>query len=225
MQYIDARATASTIELLFVDDVYGVDALRAPATVVDGGAWIGLSALLFAHRFPQATVHAFEPDPTIFGVLRDNVGRNCRNANIVLHEAALAGRSGQRGFWPAGSDAGSLAAPGEGTTTVATVTVPDVVAEPISLLKLNVEGAEWEVLEGVGEHLFGVDQVLVEYHGFDELPQRLHQILRRLDECGFAYVVSHFNERNRACVPPLRIRAGYHWFLLVYAKRLGRGLI
>ena len=90
------------------------------------------------------------------------------------------------------------------------------------MLKLNIEGAEAEVVEELGDLLGQVDQVLIEYHGFAELPQSLHRILARLDQHGLTYVVSHFGERNWLGVPPRRLDRRFCYFLLVYGRRLDR---
>jgi FkbM family methyltransferase len=222
LEYRHPRAFASTVELLFRDRIYDVDGLAPPGVIIDGGSWLGLSALHWRRLFPGARILAFEPDPELFAVLTRNLARNGAS-DVRAHNVALAGREGELEFLATGTDAGSLrvrSAPGR-ITTVPAQTLSGHVREPVSLLKLNIEGSEWEVLDELGDRLALVDQVLIEYHGFNELPQTLHRILGRLDEHGFTYIVSHFNERNRACVPPLRLTTDFRYFLLIYARRLG----
>ncbi|WP_254886229.1 FkbM family methyltransferase [Streptomyces sp. NA02950] len=222
LEYRDPRAFATTVELLFRDGVYDVDGLVRPAVIVDAGSWLGLSVLRFRSLFPDARILAFEPDPELFGVLTRNLERNGIR-NVEVHNAALADREGELEFLATGNDAGSLRvrSPQGRLTTVPTRTLSGYVSSPLSLLKLNVEGSEWDIIDELGDRLSLVDQILIEYHGFGDLPQTLHRILGRLDEHGFTYIISHFNERNRACVPPLRLAADFRYFLLIYARQLG----
>lgn len=223
VEYLAARPFASTVDLLFRQRTYDVEKLADPPLIIDGGAWLGLSVLRFRQLFPRARVIAFEPDPTIFEVLRGNLERNAVTDGVELVNAALTERSGQSDFTATGTDAGSLRCHVPGSAiNVPTVRLSDVVTGPTALLKLNIEGAETEVVEELGDRLALVDQVLIEYHGFAELPQGLHRILAALDACGLTYIVSHFNERNKACVPPLRLYGDYRYFLLIYARRLGQ---
>ena len=222
LDYQRPRPLATAIELLFAQGIYDVDHLAHPQVIIDGGSWLGLSVLRFRQLFPAARIVAFEPDPEIFSLLRRNLDRNGAGDTTVVN-AALAGTAGPATFMHTGSDNGGLNPAVRGQpVTVARHRLSDHVTGPVSLLKLNIEGAEAEVVEELGDLLGQVDQVLIEYHGFAELPQSLHRILARLDQHGLTYVVSHFGERNRACVPPLRLDRRFRYFLLVYGRRLDR---
>src|SRR5262245_45123028 len=48
---------------IFLDDEYGLRSLQFPIrTIVDIGANIGLFSLWARHNFPNATIHAYEPN-------------------------------------------------------------------------------------------------------------------------------------------------------------------
>lgn len=220
LEYTAPRAFAYTLRLLFGSGIYDVDRLSAPARIIDGGGWLGLSVLRFRALFPDAHIVVFEPDPEIFRLMCRNLERNGID-DVEPVQAALAGADGRQSFTATRSDSGSLRAGARGeTVTVDTRRLSPYVSEPVSLLKLNVEGAEAEVVAELGDRLSHVDQVLIEYHGFAELPQTLHEILGRLHQAGHTYIVSHFNESNRSCVPPLRLDEAYRYFLLIYSRRL-----
>ncbi|MDG4765256.1 FkbM family methyltransferase [Solwaraspora sp. WMMD406] len=220
LEYPRARPFASTVELLYADRIYDVEPLAGPEQIIDGGGWVGLSVLRFRELFPDASITVFEPDPELYEMLCRNLDRN-RITGVEPVRAALAGRDGTATFAATGSDSGGFppAVTGE-PITVPTTRLSHYLDQPVSLLKLNIEGAETAVVEEVGARLARVDQVLIEYHGFAALPQTLHQLLGALHAAGHTYVVSHFNERNRGCVPPLRLGPDYRYFLLVYARRL-----
>lgn len=135
----------------FGDGVYELpDALR-PATILDFGAHLGASVLWFHRRYPDARIYAVEPDRRSFRKLQRNVGGI---PGVTVHHAALAGEEGERAFYEAERGwASSLIASGGGgpATTVPVVTLrgfirDQVQAERVDLLKIDVEGAEWEVL-------------------------------------------------------------------------------
>lgn len=223
VEYAGARAFATALELIFGCRVYDAASLRSPERILDGGGWVGLSVLRFRQLFPRAHITVFEPDPAIFAIMCRNLERN-NIQNVETVQAALAGIDGKRRFVATGTDSGTLmGSPAGQGITVSCRRLSAYVDSPVSLLKLNIEGAEAAVIDELGDRLALIDQTLIEYHGFAGLRQTLHRILARLDEAGHTYIISHFNERNRACVPPLRLDESYRFFLLIYSRRLPRG--
>jgi hypothetical protein len=56
---------------IFVGHKYDLP-LDDPRFIIDAGAHIGLSAVFFADKYPQATVVAIEPEPSNFEILERN---------------------------------------------------------------------------------------------------------------------------------------------------------
>jgi FkbM family methyltransferase len=223
LDYQNPRAFASTVELIFRDGIYDVDPRGDQSPILDGGGWLGLSVLRWRQLFPEAPITVFEPDPEIFGLLCRNLERN-NVSDVEPVCAALAGTGGERTFHATGSDSGGLVPVRDSRPlTVRTARLSPYLAKPASVLKLNIEGAEHEVVSELGDRLANANQVLIEYHGFAELPQTLHEILAALHHAGHTYVISHFNEHNAGCVPPLWLDEQYRYFLLVYARRVPGG--
>jgi FkbM family methyltransferase len=142
-------------------------------TVFDVGAHIGLYTLLFAQRVgKEGHVHAFEPEPENFGRLRANLALN-NIETVRLVRAAAAAESGTATlhvFRPGLGAWHSLGRPtlpdpfvhGQTVEPTAEMQVPTVTldeycahsgVERIDLLKLDVEGAEVDVLRGAEELL------------------------------------------------------------------------
>jgi FkbM family methyltransferase len=137
--------------------------LRSGDAVIDAGANIGLYTLLAAARVgPGGCVIACEPSPATMSMLRENVDRNKLDW-VQLREAALAeapGRlpvhmlepgSGSTSFAPADTTAGI-------DLEVEVTTVDEIAAgisKHISLVKVDVEGAELRVLRGAVQLLEG----------------------------------------------------------------------
>jgi FkbM family methyltransferase len=135
-----------------------VRSLRPGMTVIDGGAHTGLYTLLAARAVGlDGLVLAFEPDRYNLSALHFNVRRSGA-VNIVVTPKALSTAPGTATFYETTSTIGSslLERPDSRRHTVETTSVDaelDGRAITELLVKLNVEGAEPLVLEGMRETL------------------------------------------------------------------------
>lgn len=137
-------ATATAIEA----------SLRPGGLAVDAGAHVGFFTLLMAQRVGSGgRVHAFEPAPKNFELLERNVDWN-RLENVTLHQRAVWSRSEtlRLNIQPSRTGGHSIGArSGEGVEIEA-VSLDDVFGKAgasVDLIKLDVEGAEIEALEGM----------------------------------------------------------------------------
>jgi FkbM family methyltransferase len=158
------------------DGAYDFSAVKVrPGDVIlDLGAHIGVVATYLAKRFPDATIHAFEPCPPVFALLEENVHRN-RVRNVVAHNEAVAATAGHLELIShlASNSAGSTAylgasdASGHDHFTVPAVSLDDIFErygiQRCPLLKIDVEGAEYEVLHAAS-HLDRVAEIRGEFH-------------------------------------------------------------
>ena len=223
IHYDDLLSLYMEYKHIFAWGVYDFRPRSPQPLVLDCGSHIGLSVLRFKRLVPDCRVIAFEPDPVVLTLLRKNIAANGLT-DVQVVPAALAGQRGTERFIADGADGGTLARGGHAPPAariVPTVPLSDYLHEPVELLKMNIEGAEWDVLrEGAGL-LHNVRQLVVEYHGFPECGQRLHDILALLDACGFRYVLHHFDyETNGAVRPPFRVDGQTRFFLLIAATRV-----
>ena len=141
----------------------------AGGTYLDIGANIGLTTIGLS-RNPLISCIAFEPDPTNFRNLTDNVQRNCIHGNVTLHQLALLDKAGPLRF--------SLASDGNlgdhriaaGSETRETIEVmgarlDDVVTSvrhPFGA-KIDVQGAEPFVIAGGARLLSEVGAFTIEF--------------------------------------------------------------
>jgi FkbM family methyltransferase len=147
-----------------------------------GGCW-GETALWMAHELGEAGhVHCFEPSPQNLGLLAANLQRNPAFApRITVHTAPLADTPGKQVWMDDITAAGATTHDGaeapEGRTTVPahTDTVDALVARGaltrVDFLKLDVEGAELDILRGA-EHTLRTQRprlALAAYHRPDDL--------------------------------------------------------
>jgi FkbM family methyltransferase len=142
---------------------------RQVRVVIDAGANIGLSGIVFANLFPAARIVCIEPDPINFTLLRMNIAPY---PNIVALCAGLwNSNTALRIQNPHGPTYGYRTAPAAqySDDTIPGISVPELLKsigdERISLLKVDIEGAESEVFaEGTTSWLAKVDAIMIELH-------------------------------------------------------------
>jgi FkbM family methyltransferase len=161
-----------------------IGALRSlsPRTVIDVGANKGQFSVVARYLFPNAQIHAFEP--------LERERRNYQSvvaAPVYLRPVALGEEKGNAEFFVTSrADSSSLLAPGKGqesaygvalssTTTVYVDRLENVISSkdlvaPV-LLKLDVQGAELQVLRGAEKLLPQIDEIYCEV-SFVELYER-----------------------------------------------------
>jgi FkbM family methyltransferase len=174
-------------------------------TVVDIGANIGYSALVLAkYAGPTGKVYAFEPLTENFKMLQENIQLN-HSSNIVAENLAVMARPGQIELrsatpgaltWVASVNVAEDSA--VESQSVTAVSLDDYVQHHdvgrIHFVKMDVEGAEGSVLEGMTAILKRDQPVLmIELHGYDQLGEN-HPALLLLKEQ--KYRVTSFVRRN-----------------------------
>ena len=186
LDFVDGPSTAYSYDEIFGRGIYDFQTNIVAPFIIDLGANIGLATIRFKTRFPDATVISFEPDPSIAAVFRRNVSFR-KLSGVTLVEAAVAGMSGVRGFASDGADGGHLQEM-DGISRleqVRAMTLSSYLTQSVDLLKIDIEGAEVEVLEECQGLLDKVDRVFVEVHSLKAKPQQLHRILSILASRGF----------------------------------------
>ena len=142
----------------------------------DIGANIGVVSLIAARLHPDLRVHAFEPMPENLEHLRANIQLNDLADRVTAHDVALSDCQGQATFHldqEAGGGTSTLVSRNDATSqrsiTVRTDTLANVAAAinaTPSVVKIDVEGAEWEVIRGMqGIEPRTTRAVLIEVHG------------------------------------------------------------
>lgn len=169
---------------------YRFDTDNSAPLILDCGSNIGLSIAYFHHRHPGARIVGFEPDPAAFAALSENTAGL---PNVEVINAALSREEGETDLWYTPGTDGSLTRStiarrgGPERRAVRTVRLSDWIAGPVSFLKLDVEGAEHDVLDNLVETgaINHVQRMTIEYH--HPLDRRLSTFLRRLEDADFDY--------------------------------------
>jgi len=208
----------------FIRRNYAFRSATSTPFVIDGGANMGMFTLSTLRDHPGARVVAFEPDPLICELLRSNLEANSA-ARVSVVNAAIGMREGTMAFAPDGQAGGALRA-GESTYTVNVVPLSRYIDADVDFLKLNIEGAELDVLTELESAacLSRVRAMVIEYHGWYDGEQRLGAILELLNRNGFRYMLHDMDSQtNPVTKPPFTPPPeNAPWFSLVYAWRPAR---
>lgn len=165
--------------------------VRQGYTVVDIGAHIGAFSIMAATRAQGVRVVSYEPDPKNFAVLVGNVRLNGLD-NIEPLLLAVAGRIEKRKLFtnPQG-EASSLLQPVSGSSSqtaedVNCTTLTEVLKHvgKCDLLKMNCEGAEYEILLNTSDdNLKKVERMVLDCH--DIQGHSVHDLKSHLEKAGF----------------------------------------
>ena len=166
---------------------------------VDVGAHIGLYTLLAASRVgARGRVYAFEPAPENFRVLQHNIAQN-GFTNVAAEPMAVSRSRGRAAFTLSESDSASHTLANSlhrGRSIEAeTISLDEYFSQHedrIDLVKLDAEGAELSILEGMKQTLAGNPNLIL----FTEIYPRAmeafgsspEEFLRKLSDLGFALV-------------------------------------
>ncbi len=191
---------------IFIDQVYE----RHPSfrvcpgwCVFDVGANIGIFTLKAACQHGAAQTYAFEPDPETFVRLLKNLGRNGLS-NVVAIQKAVGKAPGVARFIrgpasPMGHLGTAAGQPIGSDLSVDVVSLASVIQQEqipvVNLLKLDVEGAEVDALQGAEPVLDRIERIVMEYHHAD-----------LLEEC--ERILTRYHFRKVLQVPP-----SYAYFL------------
>lgn len=165
-----------------------------PATdapyILDCGAHVGIASAFFATRFPGARIEAFEADPKIFTMLARNVA-SLGLANVTPRHAAVWTDAAGVRFCMSMDDSGHVGAAGAECVEVPSVRLRELIeVQAPDLLKLDVEGAEYEILADCADVLGRVDRLIMEVHRFGPGAGSLADILRIVEGAGLSYVLA-----------------------------------
>ena len=143
---LEAVTTISGASFQYADPT--VPRWKVPVRMVDGGAFTGdtLRGLL-QRGYHFEAIHAFEPDLENFSRLRDTVTTLLPETEISLWPCGIWSKTVRLKFSEGGGSGSKLSE--AGAVHVPVVALDDVLhAQPVSLIKLDIEGAEADALQG-----------------------------------------------------------------------------
>jgi len=175
VRLVDGQGTlAGTIAVVFIRREYGT--VEDFQTIVDIGANVGSFAVFAAQSNPAAQIYCYEPEQQNFDSLGRNIRINKLEDQVSAFQCAVASDCGQRELAVTESLSNSfhMIPDGADMQTVPCTTLGEILdrnnLDRLDLLKLNCEGAEYEILEGCPiSDLNRISNIRLEYHNLDSI--------------------------------------------------------
>lgn len=164
-------------------------------TVVDIGAHYGYFTLFAAkNTHPESRLFAIEPGCKNFASLQKNLADNKVNATLI--QKAVTASTGETKLYQAAAqnlsvyDDNALLRGSSDYETVESTTLKDLMAElpsqKIDFLKLDCEGAEYDILLNAEDQLFDhIDTISLEFHDLKSADKTGNVLVKRLRNLGY----------------------------------------
>jgi FkbM family methyltransferase len=199
---------------MFSRDDYGlcrIASVRDNPVILDFGANIGAFTIAAAMRFPEAKIFAYEPEEENFKILSKNIELNKLQNIVIPHQAAIAGHDGVEKLFLSNFEYGHSLLKEfiveEKTNETEMLSVFCVTVESIletnriryvDLIKMDIEGSEYEVLYGLSDELYKcIDRIVLEIHEISG--QSREKLKSFLQAKGFRVVQSKTHDRVYFC--------------------------
>lgn len=134
---------------------------------VDAGGFDGQTVINFIEKCPKyRSVHFFEPEPANISIARSRLSA-FQNINYYNH--GLGDTQGVLRFSSGGGSASAIN--DDGDIEIRVDTIDNVINEPVSIIKMDIEGSEIPALRGAKKHIEQDHPVLIIccYHKYDDL--------------------------------------------------------
>lgn len=219
-RYADLHSFYYEALQIFSQNLYDVELTSPRPLIVDCGAHIGLATLRFASMHPNSVIHTFEADPDIGEMLEDNV-RSFGLHNVSVQKKAVWIHEDGVKFSQSCDDSGHI--DGRGETRVPSFRLRDFLVEnEVDLIKLDIEGAEFQVIKDCEDALARVRNLIIEVHRFANSEDQLGELLTILKRRGFHYMLGDLHaadwipcETN----PPFHACSTKNFIITVFAWR------
>jgi FkbM family methyltransferase len=156
--------------------------------IIDCGANIGMSIIYMKLQYPAAEILAFEPDENNFNLLQKNIASFGYN-NVKVFKEAIWKENTTLLFSQESSMSSKIVIGGTNLKEVKAVRLRDYLQRNIDFLKIDIEGAEYEVLKDIANELHVVKNMFLEYHGTFLQNNELVEIIMIIKNAGFNFYI------------------------------------
>lgn len=209
-----------TYKEIFEKKIYEFKTNNPKPIILDCGANMGISVLYFSKQFPKAQILAFEPDETVLPFLEKNI-QSQNLHNVELFKKAVWTEETELSFYTDSGLGGRIGIEyvNQTPTKIKSVRLRDLLNQPIAMLKIDIEGAEYNVLLDCEDKLHNVQHVFLEYHSFFNEEQHLEDVLLIFKRQGFRYHLRESFSRRKPFVDKRLVCEKYDMAINVFAYR------
>ncbi len=183
--FSNATEFVAGLREIFIDKIYSQRLPDRPY-IIDCGANIGLSVIYMKKQYPGAEIIAFEPDSQNFELLTKNV-EAAGYTNVELRKEAVWIENTKVHFSATGTTDSHISSQNTGSVEVTAIRLKDLFTRKIDFLKIDIEGAEYQVIKDIAGKLDLVDNMFVEYHGGFEENSQFTDMLKTISDSGFHF--------------------------------------
>jgi FkbM family methyltransferase len=165
---------------LFEDNVYNIG--KNLNTVIDAGANIGMFSLKVKHHNPKCNIIGFEPVPSTYQYLIENTSKlsNCKYYNLALY-------SHNKGITISNDSCsgGNSVNAKDNLIYVKTDLLSNYIHNDIDLVKLDVEGSEYNILQDLEDNdkFKFIKNMAIEFHDLEK--HNIFYWLNKLSDKGY----------------------------------------
>ncbi len=160
---------------IFAKNIYFFQAGNPEPYIIDCGGHIGLAVLYFKRLYPRSRIVTFEPNPETFSLLERNIAQNSlrdvkafnvalsrRDSNATLYvgenflQAWDSTDTIEPNLWPNMDQYRSI--------DVRSTRLSSFINGRVEFIKMDIEGAEYDVLEESRARMGSVGAITLEYH-------------------------------------------------------------
>lgn len=183
-------------EEIYFEEYYKFNSSTPTPVIYDCGANVGMSVLYFKQLYPKAQIKAYEAEPKIAEYLTKNLHCNGINDVKIIQKAVWKDDLGVE-FGEGQADDASIYGQGN-KKLIPSVRLRNELAQEttIDFLKIDIEGAEIEVLPDCVDVLDRVQHLFVEFHAYIGQPQALTKVLEVIEKAGFRYYIDTNQHRK-----------------------------
>jgi FkbM family methyltransferase len=183
-RYTSVNSLIGQYQEIFEARHYSFECDTQNPRILDCGGNMGLSAIWFALNYPDCRLVVFEPDENLAEIIATNIKNAGIKACSIVNKAVWF-YEGRISFSKSGDDKGRVDPLSE--VTVECVDLNSYLEQPIDLLKLDIEGAEFEIIRHLCESkaIAKVKRIVCECHIIREETSKLTRMVDSLLDAGF----------------------------------------
>jgi len=159
-------------------------------TIIDIGAHIGLFSLLVSQFCKTGKIFSFEPMGDNFDLLISNLKLNHIENIHPFNFAVSKNTSNVNLFLNSDQSAHSIFSSDSESVTIQSISLQRILDEnkisSCKLLKLDCEGAEYEIIDSLPIEYFNkIENIVIEYHLADSKPELGKNLITKIQDAGF----------------------------------------
>jgi len=186
---------------IWVDKEYTIPGFEIDENdvIIDIGGHIGLFILFCKQFCKKGKIFCFEPVKENYEQCRENIRIN-NLQNINLFNMAVTKETGETSIYLNEDDSGhSVFLKNNKSVKVKSISLKDILLsnkiEHCNLLKIDCEGAEYEIIESVPEHFFeNIDKIIIEYHFAKDNQELLEKLIKKLKTASYSLTTKEMDD-------------------------------